>query len=452
MRIVVLSAFLDEIIEIKKIFTNLKEIVIAKRRCLVTQFNDHEIVICLSGVGTTSAASTTTAICEGFEPDLIILCGVAGGLDNNHRVGDLVIANKIIDADLYDFPSICEGTPYEANCLTDPHTSKKITTEYKVHPLLQEIGSSLPIERLKIGTVVTSNIFPAPKSLFSKIKNLNCSAIEMESSGVFKAAEYYDIPVMTIRAISNLLDDCGDDLGTEINALQICSERLSLCLSHFLGNISKLEEVVKNNNQNKIAELVLKYNLTQHPEGGWYRETFRSDDIVKAQGSAISRYCGESRIAGSSIIFLLSQGDYSAWHTVQSDETWNFHDGDPLLLRVINPTTGVLSEILLGLSGALQHTVKAGYIFSAESLGLYSIAGCMVTPGFEFNDFNLTTMDDFITNYSQHSNLKRLIRDKAVVDYDITNISEKSHGANFFTDPCHINKTIDETDNCNLTI
>ncbi len=414
MRILILGAFTRELDGILKQFTNLTETIIAKRRCMRTKWDNHDLVISCSGVGTIASASTTTALCERFEPDLIIICGVAGGLDSEQKVGDLVLANKIIDADLFHLSSMLSGTPYET-CLTDPHTSKPITNEYIVQPLILDTGASVPVDRLKIGTIVTSNLFPAPKSLFAEIKNLGCSAIEMESVGVFKAAEYYDIPVMTIRAISNLLNDSGIDLGTDSDALAICSERLAQFLTLFLRRSSELEKEARLNQKKKVDELIKKYDLIKHPEGGWYRQTFLSEDLVKAEGNSAVRYFGEPRAAGTSIIYLLSQGDYSAWHTVQSDETWSFHAGDPLLLRVVDPDNGNIKEALLGgTGGLLQFTVKAGHIFSAESLGRYSLTGCMVTPGFDFKDFKLITRTEFLTGYPQHAILARLARDSAV--------------------------------------
>lgn len=417
MRIVILGAFLDEIEDIKKIFRDLREIVIAKRRCWVTQYNHYEITISLTGIGTTAAASTTTALCSSIDPDLIIVCGVAGALDSSLMIGDLVLANEIIDADLYGITSSCKGTPYEKNCLTDPHTSKQISITYQVVDLIQEIVTSLTIDRLRIGKIITSNIFPAPPNLFAENNHVGCSAIEMESVGVFKAAEHFTIPVMTIRAISNLFNEDGVDQGTETDSLQICSKRLAMFFQSLLGQDTKLVELARIKNENNINDIIKKHNLSQHPEGGWYRQTFKSKDMVKAQGSTLGRYAGEVRAAGTSIIYLLSQGDYSAWHLVQSDETWNFHDGDDVLLRIIDQTSGDLKEVALGLSsGLLQYTIKAGDIFSAETIRSYSLVGCMVTPGFEYNDFKLITMSEFNAKYPQYSMFARLIRDKPVVN------------------------------------
>lgn len=238
MLIVILSAFRDELTRITEAFPNLKETMVSKCRCLVTKWNDHDIIISLSGIGTSASAITTTILCETLNPDLIIFCGVAGGLKPYQQIGDLILASKVIDADLHQLPAILKDTPYN-NALIDPHTLTSITTEYAIHDSLLDTLSSFSFERLKPGIIVTSNTFPAPKNLFSEIKNLDCSAIEMESAGVFKAAEYYGTPVITLRAISNLLDGEGNDLGTRPDALDVCAERLASCLIAVLNHIKK---------------------------------------------------------------------------------------------------------------------------------------------------------------------------------------------------------------------
>lgn len=242
MRIVILSAFRDELTSITKNFLNLKETMISKCRCLVTQSMGHDIILSLAGIGTSASAITTTILCETLKPDLIIFCGVAGGLKPYQQIGDLVLASKIIDADLYHLPAILRDTPYK-NALIDPHRLTPIATEYAIHHSILETISTFAFERLKTGIIVTSNTFPAPKNVFSEIKGLDCSAIEMESSGVFKAAEYYDIPVITIRAISNLLDDAGNDLGTRPDALEVCADRLAICLTAILNHSLSLEAI-----------------------------------------------------------------------------------------------------------------------------------------------------------------------------------------------------------------
>lgn len=238
MRIVILGAFQDELTGITKNFPNLKESIVSKCRCLDGQWNGHDITVSLAGIGTSAAAITTTVLCETLKPNLIIFCGVAGGLQPDQEIGDLVLASKIIDADLYQLPAMLKNTPYE-KALIDPHRLTSVSVEYVMHDAILDIIASFSFERLKTGIIVTSNTFPAPKSLFSEIKSLGCSAIEMESSGIFKAAEYYDVPVITIRAISNLLDDMGNDLGTRADALAVCADRLALCLMEVISNFNQ---------------------------------------------------------------------------------------------------------------------------------------------------------------------------------------------------------------------
>lgn len=408
MRIVILGAFTDELTHIITGFTDLIESVISKCRCLSGKWNDHDVFIALSGIGTSASAITTTILCERLQPDLIIFCGVAGGLRLDQQIGDLVVANNIIDADLLLLPTILKDTPYK-NALVDPHTLKDIRVNYPVNTSISNIIATFEFDGLKQGSVVTSNSFPASKSMFEDIRQLNCSAIEMESAGIYKAAEYYNVPVITIRSISNLLDEFGNDLGTKPDALEICSERLAACLMKFLSHINNVETISTSTSDDEVESMVKKYDLSPHPEGGWYRRVFQSNDFVMAQGAAIKRYKNEARLAGTSIIYLLEQHNFSAWHSVQSDETWCFHTGNPLLLRILD-NAGNLQEIILSHeTGHLQFTVRAGDIFSAESLGKFSLVSCVVTPGFDFKDFQLMSKDEFLMQYPQHQNLSKFI-------------------------------------------
>ena len=242
MRIIILGAFQDELTHIIHGFSGLKEHVISKCRYLSGQWNGHNVFIALSGIGTNAAAITTTILCERLQPDLIIFCGVAGGLKADQQIGDLVLANKIIDADLHLLPTLLKDTPYQS-ALIDPHTLKKIGSYYPAHATVLNLIEAFAFERLTQGSIVTSNTFPAPKSIFEEIKQFNCHAIEMESAGIYKAVEYYNVPVITIRSISNLLDEFGNDLGTKPDALQICSIRLAACLMQLLSHINQFGQL-----------------------------------------------------------------------------------------------------------------------------------------------------------------------------------------------------------------
>lgn len=135
----------------------------------------------------------------------------------------------------------------------------------------------------------------------------------------------------------------------------------------------------------RAAALIDALGLVPHPEGGYFREIFRSPETV-APGDAR----GE-RSALTTIYFLLTAGQTSAWHRVASDEVWHFYEGDPLELRCVAPD-GARSTILLGPLGdsaAPVAVVPAGHAQAAVPLGAYALVGCTVGPGFDFADFAL---------------------------------------------------------------
>jgi predicted cupin superfamily sugar epimerase len=123
--------------------------------------------------------------------------------------------------------------------------------------------------------------------------------------------------------------------------------------------------------------------LAPHPEGGYFRETFRSTGRVTPDDGR------GSRAALTTIHYLLARGDVSRWHQVDSDEVWHFYEGAPLDLWVLAPDLSALDVVRLGPlgDGARHATVAAGWWQAARSTGDYSLVGCTVGPGFEFEDF-----------------------------------------------------------------
>lgn len=129
------------------------------------------------------------------------------------------------------------------------------------------------------------------------------------------------------------------------------------------------------------AELVATLGLEPHPEGGWYREVYRSAVLLQtARGP---------RAALTSIYFLLEQHQFSRWHVVTSDEIWHHAGGAPLELLVRgNPQQ--LRRQILGPPQPGQGSigvVAAGHWQAARSLGSWSLVSCDVAPGFDFEDF-----------------------------------------------------------------
>ncbi len=130
------------------------------------------------------------------------------------------------------------------------------------------------------------------------------------------------------------------------------------------------------------------FSLLPHPEGGYYKETFRSEKSFQFEG-----FEGERSIC-TSIYFLLEKGQTSALHRIKSDEIWYFHDGQTLEIIEID-SNGNETIIRLGkdiLNGeVLQHVVPAGIWFGARlaAHSEFCLVGCQVSPGFDFKDFEL---------------------------------------------------------------
>lgn len=139
----------------------------------------------------------------------------------------------------------------------------------------------------------------------------------------------------------------------------------------------------------RAEELIRLLDLQPHPEGGFYRETFRSSLRVTADP-------GRSRSALTTIHFLLAAGSFSAWHRVRSDEAWHWHEGESLELLLAPPGFGKVHRRLLGplhTGGQPVAVVPADWWQAARPLGDYALCGCTVGPGFEFEDFTLLRGD-----------------------------------------------------------
>ncbi len=151
-----------------------------------------------------------------------------------------------------------------------------------------------------------------------------------------------------------------------------------------------------------------KLEMQKHPEGGYFRETYRAQEVITETGLP-SRYSGERNIA-TAIYYLLAEDDFSAFHRIKSDEIWHFYQGTGLELFEIN-TEGNLGKILLGPDPdrgmQFQYTIAAGNWFASRVIKKrgYALMGCTVAPGFDFSDFELAQRDQLISSFPQHKNI-----------------------------------------------
>ncbi|MFC7319702.1 cupin domain-containing protein [Halobacillus campisalis] len=152
--------------------------------------------------------------------------------------------------------------------------------------------------------------------------------------------------------------------------------------------------------QNFIDQL----QLEPHPEGGYYKPTYASEKV--------ERFAQGDRSLYTSIYFLLRSGEVSHFHRLQSDELWYFHAGSSLTIHMIYPD-GKYEEVKLGLhvdKGEVpQFVVPRHTIFgsSVQEEDTFSLVGCMVSPGFDFEDFELFSQDELVKEYPQHEEIIR---------------------------------------------
>ena len=128
------------------------------------------------------------------------------------------------------------------------------------------------------------------------------------------------------------------------------------------------------------SEVIAVLGLSRHPEGGWFRETWRDSAPIGERGT------------GTAIYYLLAEGERSHWHRIDATEIWHFYAGDPLELALSSDGISVRRLVLgTGLDQLQfpQSVVPAGTWQSARPLGRWALVGCTVTPAFEFTGFEL---------------------------------------------------------------
>ncbi len=151
------------------------------------------------------------------------------------------------------------------------------------------------------------------------------------------------------------------------------------------------------------AHWIRALELAPHPEGGWFRETWRAGETVGAE--ALPPRFGAARSLGTAILYLLPAGGRSRLHRLRADEVWHFHDGGPLHLHLLHER-GAYERVVLGRDVArgerLQAVVPHGTWFGAEAPEADALVGCTLAPGFEYADFELGTRADLLARFPAH--------------------------------------------------
>lgn len=160
-----------------------------------------------------------------------------------------------------------------------------------------------------------------------------------------------------------------------------------------------------NTPHNPIEYYIEHLKLLPHPEGGYYKETFRSKGIIP-KNSLPEGFAGDRNFS-TSIYFLLPGNTFSAIHRIHSDETWYYHAGNSLELWMLCDG-GSLSKVIIGPNlekgEVIQYTVPADCWFASKSLQAdgFTLVGCQVAPGFDFEDFVLADREILVHQFPQY--------------------------------------------------
>jgi len=156
----------------------------------------------------------------------------------------------------------------------------------------------------------------------------------------------------------------------------------------------------------KSRELIKRYQLQEHPEGGHYKEVYRSKEIISTVGLP-ARFNGQ-RPFSTAIYFLMEDNQFSAFHRIKSDECWHFYTGIGLHIYVLySEGRGEMLKLGddLGNGYSFQQIVPAGCWFAAKPVhdNGFSFVGCTVAPGFDFADFELAKKEKLVNEYPRYS-------------------------------------------------
>ena len=156
---------------------------------------------------------------------------------------------------------------------------------------------------------------------------------------------------------------------------------------------------------NSIKEIISRLDLKPHPEGGYFKESYRSVGMIE-ESSLDEDYTGK-RSYSTCIYFLLTSDAFSAFHRIKQDEIWHFYQGSPIVFHTISES-GIHTKTIIGndLSRGQvpQWVVKGGTWFGAEVMNenSFSLVGCTVSPGFDFADFELPALQELIQLFPEH--------------------------------------------------
>ena len=187
----IIAAMEEELNHLRELFCHINcvEVRIGEFLFKIYDYQHYKILVSPVGIGTTFGASLVTFIHLHFHPDAMFMCGTAGGIKSHLKIRDVIIAKNAFEAEIQDIFHVLKNTPFES-CLKHPVKNHYFPSHYSADSELLKIVESLTFSNSPVytGTVVSSNAFPAPQTLFDKIKSFDPYSIDMETSAFYQAA------------------------------------------------------------------------------------------------------------------------------------------------------------------------------------------------------------------------------------------------------------------------
>ncbi|WP_075590374.1 cupin domain-containing protein [Labilibacter marinus] len=328
---------------------------------------------CRTGVGKVSAALAVERSIAIHKPDVVLNIGTAGTL--KYEIGSIHLCSKFVDRDMEKLQNF--GVPFEED-FTDTITHCSFFKGWNFDSTCNTGDTFLT------SADGTGDVF------------------DMESFAVARVCKVHNIPFVGIKCVTDIIGQ---------NSIKHWEDKLAeaqVLLQNFVDNnhLSVSENFIGEKAQHYINSL----ELDKHPEGGWFKEVYRSN--MKLDISSMNSDFSGDRDALTSIHYLLVNEEISSFHKIKSPEVWYFHDGMPLIIHMIDEK-GNYNHIELSeeMNGKLQYTVEPNIWFSAEikeGCG-YTLVSCAVAPGFDFEDFEIGKRDELVQQFpSQKDIIRRL--------------------------------------------
>ncbi len=324
---------------------------------------------CRTGVGKIAAALAVERAIEQHHPDVVLNIGTAGTLD--YEIGSIHLCRQFVDRDMEKLQNF--GVAF----------NEDFTDEVEKCGFFKDWDFD--------STCNTGDTFLTSSDGTGDV-------FDMESFAVARVCKMHDIPFVGVKCVTDIIGQ---------NSIKHWEEKLAEAQSLLQNFVDTNYLTVPDKYVGRIAEkLIGDLKLQAHPEGGWYKEVYRSEMQIVQSGLPAS-FNGD-RNALTSIYYLLANNQFSAFHKIKSPEVWYFHQGMPLIIHMVDKNGNYMHiELSDTMNGHLQYTVEPDCWFAAEikeGYG-YTLVSCAVAPGFEFSDFELASKPALVALCPSQQNL-----------------------------------------------